>query len=194
MCAYILYTVHIPYTVYIYIFTTYTYHIYMYIHIRIPIDFIHQANPPCLGSRCSVVKCNAWATSCAMVGKIGKGQNGKKIWGDVGQGQLLRVSILGGSWDHPRICKWLRTMVIVSPLNGGCCSPSKCPNSMAYYKWGWSDHHLRPSREIPWENRPNDLGVGIKVAICLEFLKIRNKQKKQNYGHKKLIVLKETLS
>ena len=53
---------------------------------------------------------------------------------------------------------------------------------------GWSDHHLRPSREIPWENRPNDLGVGIKVAICLEFLKIRNKQKTQNYEHKKLIV------
>ena len=65
--------------IYIYSQHIRTIYIYMYIHIRIPIDFIHQANPPCLGSRCSVVKCNAWATSCAMVGKIGKGQNGKKI-------------------------------------------------------------------------------------------------------------------
>ena len=37
--------------------------------------------------------------------------------------------------DHCRTCKWLITMVIVSPL--GCGTPSKWPIFIAY-KWGWS--------------------------------------------------------
>ena len=62
----------------------------------------------------------------------------------MGSGMMLCTSkLMGYLEDHPMTRKWLLTMVIVSPLTGGCGTPSKWPkwlvNGGYYLLTNWDD-------------------------------------------------------
>ena len=59
--------------------------------------------------------------------------------------------------DHPRTCKWLITMVIVSPLRIGLWDPLQMAYLHGETKWGWSDHHLQVLGAHPPSRHPSNL-------------------------------------